>query len=186
VEVAGQGVVCWSGGRALTDQPKLHARAAYVGEGLSHLLSEGKVKTHTAAVLCMSRLHQRPRSALWRTACSLSKRHSPPQAADTAAGFANAAVRRGFMRKVLLIVLMQLVVTAGISLVFYYVTPLKVPAPERCAQNSLAEARLRSMVSMRLFSGAGCDRDRAHWRRPFVHLSCDLWLLHEEVAGAPC
>jgi len=33
------------------------------------------------------------------------------------------------MRKVLLIVLMQLVVTAGISLVFYYVTPLKVPPP---------------------------------------------------------
>ena len=29
------------------------------------------------------------------------------------------------MRKVLLIVLMQLVVTAGVSLVFYYVQPLK-------------------------------------------------------------
>ena len=29
------------------------------------------------------------------------------------------------MRKVLLIVLMQLVVTAGVSLVFYYVMPLK-------------------------------------------------------------
>ncbi|KAK9845898.1 hypothetical protein WJX81_005493 [Elliptochloris bilobata] len=48
------------------------------------------------------------------------------QAADAAAGFADAAVRRGFMRKVLLIVLMQLVVTAGISLIFYYVQPLKL------------------------------------------------------------
>ena len=49
------------------------------------------------------------------------------QAADAAAGFANAAVRRGFMRKVLFIVLLQLIVTAGGSLVFYYVQPLKVP-----------------------------------------------------------
>ena len=55
--------------------------------------------------------------------------HSLPQAADAAAGFANAAVRRGFMRKVLFIVLLQLIVTAGISLVFYYVQPLKVPPP---------------------------------------------------------
>jgi len=54
-----------------------------------------------------------------------------PQAADAAAGFANAAVRRGFMRKVLFIVLLQLIITAGVSLIFYYVQPLKV-VPDQC------------------------------------------------------
>lgn len=54
-----------------------------------------------------------------------SEHGAPAQAADAAATFADAAVRRGFVRKVLLIVLMQLVVTAGVSLVFYYVQPLK-------------------------------------------------------------
>jgi hypothetical protein len=79
----------------------------------------------------------------------------PLQAADTAAGFANAAVRRGFMRKVLFIVLLQLIVTAGISLVFYYVKPLKVPPPS--AAGRLA-ASLRSRVSM-------C-RSKWRWVRP--------------------
>lgn len=46
-------------------------------------------------------------------------------AADQAAGFASAAVRDGFVRKVFALVLLQLVVTVGIACVFMFVKPLK-------------------------------------------------------------
>ncbi len=40
-------------------------------------------------------------------------------------------VRQGFVRKVLGLVLLQLLITAGASFAFLYVQPLKVRAPPR-------------------------------------------------------
>ena len=48
------------------------------------------------------------------------------QSARYAEAFRDRAVRRGFIRKVLGLVALMLLVTAGCSLVFYFVQPLKV------------------------------------------------------------
>jgi hypothetical protein len=51
------------------------------------------------------------------------------QAANYAAGFAEAKVRQRFMAKVLTIVAMQLAFTVGCAVAFYFVQPLKVRSP---------------------------------------------------------
>jgi hypothetical protein len=57
----------------------------------------------------------------------------PVQAARWAEGFRDAAVRRGFIRKVLGIVAVMLAFTAGCSLVFFFVQPLKARRPPLAA-----------------------------------------------------
>lgn len=52
----------------------------------------------------------------------------PGQVAQWAAEFRDAAVRRGFIRKVLFIVTCMLAFTVGCALTFYFVHPLKVQA----------------------------------------------------------